>query len=254
MNCNEVILKDRCACNERILLALTRSRPIVFDPTEGGNTGEANAAIAIQQERQHRLRTFHAPICASESTPARLPLAPQHTGAWLDRKAIEDNLRPLGTNAIDVEAKEGDDGWVRPDTLLLGRWEGWQTLFGAKPSPISLHVISVDGPGPFVTACSDQGMVFARVKGGYVEFPRSDFSDLAYSIRLWRSGPPRSRDLEGVALLEVRPGKVVVAGLVWLSRAVRFDWSTPPSSYFCQDRDLEEWKNFVREKQEGKGR
>jgi len=49
-----------------------------------------------------------------------------------------------------------------------------------------------------------------------------------------------------VVLLEVRPGKVVVAGLVWMSRAVGFPWTTPASSYFCQDRDLEERRgNFL---------
>ena len=103
-------------------------------------------------------------------------------------------------------------------------------------------------------ACSDQGMVLGRVRDGYLEFPRLDFSDLAYSVQLWMSSAPRSRDLEGVILLGVRPSEVVVAGLVWLSRAVRFDWSTPASSYFCQDRDLEERRRIARERQESKRR
>jgi len=50
-----------------------------------------------------------------------------------------------------------------------------------------------------------------------------------------------------VVLLEVRPGEVVPAGLVSLSRAVKFDWTTPPSMYFCQDRDLEEQRKTAQE-------
>ena len=65
---------------------------------------------------------------------------------------------------------------------------------------------------------------------------------------------PRSRDLEGVVLLEVRPGEVLVAGLVWLSRALKFDWTVPPSGYFCQDRDLEEQRKNVQEEQQRKER
>ena len=251
VNCNEVILEDRCACNERVLRALTQSRPMFLDPTEGGNPGEADAAISIQQARQHRLRTFYAPACKGWSSSELLPVAEQHTGGWLDRETIESHLKPLGAKTIDVHPRDGVE-YIGPDILLPGRWEGWQTLFGGKPSPVSFHVILVDGKGPFVKACSDQGMVFARVKDGYLELPRSDSFGLAYSIRLWRSRAPHSQDLEGIVLLEVRPGKVLVAGLVWLSRAVKLDWSTPPSSYFCQDRDLEERKKIFREAQERK--
>jgi hypothetical protein len=93
-------------------------------------------------------------------------------------------------------------------------------------------------------------MVFLRVKDGYLEWPRTDSYGLAYSIRLWTSSAPYTHDLEGVALLEVRPGEVVVAGLVQLSRTLVFDWTTPPSNYFCQDRDLEEQKRVVREEEE----
>src|SRR5438552_13756743 len=103
VNCNEVIQDDRCACNERILRALTQSRPIFIDPTGGGNPREADAAIAVQQERHHQLRTFHAPACEEpRSSPAHLPVAPQHTGSGLDQTAIEDHLRPLGVKTITV--------------------------------------------------------------------------------------------------------------------------------------------------------
>jgi len=260
VNCNEVMSKDRCACNERVLRALTHNRPVVVDPTQGGSAGETNAAIAIQQERQHRLRTFYAPDCEVASSPKRLPVSAQPTGSWQYRDTIEHHLKPLGTrtidviddDSIDVDSEEGVGGNIPSDILLPGRWEGWATPFGGTPSPVSFHVIRVDGHGRFVKACSDQGMVLARVKDGYLEFPRSDPFGLAYSIRLWNSRAPNSRDLEGVTLLEVRPGKVVIAGLVWLSRAVRFDWSSPPSSYFCQDRDLEEQRKVFSERQEKK--
>lgn len=256
VNCNEVMLSDRCACNERVLHALTQSRPVFLDPTEGGNPGDANAAISIQQARQHRLRTFHAPVCNDKSSPKFLPLPEQHTGGWLDRETIEGHLKPLGAEDIDYYG----EGLINPEELLVGRWEGWQTLFGGKPRPVSFHVIAIGEPRPlrnvvqghFVKACSDQGMIFGRLRNGYVELPRSDSSGLAYSIRLWRSGVPRSRDLEGVALLEVRPGEVLVAGLVWLSRALKFDWTAPPSGYFCQDRDLEEQRKNVQEEQRRK--
>lgn len=252
VNCNEVMLADRCACNERMLRALALSRPIFLDPTQGGNALDATAAISIQQERQHLLRTFIAPgDCEHNSSVKRLPIAQQHTGGKVDLKAIKSNLKPLRTKDIDV-VDEGIDPDMSPDQLLIGRWEGWQTLFGGKPSTMSLHVISVEAQGRLVSACSDQGMMFLRVKDGYLELPRTDSVGMAYSIRLWRSTAPHSQDLEGVALLEVRPGEVLVAGLVWLSRAVRFDWSTPASSYFCQDRDLEERKKLFREIQERK--
>jgi hypothetical protein len=147
----------------------------------------------------------------------------------------------LGTETI-VESEA--------EKLFVGRWEGWQTLFGGKPSPVSFHIISV-AENVFVKACSDRGMIFGRLtEEGYLELPRFDSVGLAYSIRLWRSSAPRSRDLEGVALLEVRPSELLVAGLVWLSRALRFDWTTPPSSYFCQDRDLEEQRRYFREEKE----
>lgn len=255
VNCNEVIIQDRCACNERVLRAFTQSRPLFLDPTEGGNPGEAKAALAIQQQRYELLRTFHAPDCAKPSSPDRLPLSQPHiTNRLYGGRAIEDSLQPLRTKLISPKEQDFSAAWK----LLAGRWEGWQTLFGGKPSPVSFHVISVGlplplstpGAAPFVKACSDQGMVFGRLRDGYLELPRSDSFGLAYSIRLWEStAPMHSRDLEGVVLLEVRPGEVLVAGVISLSRALKFDWTAPPSSYFCQDRDLEEQRKNVREQQ-----
>jgi hypothetical protein len=252
VNCNEVIQKDRCACNERVLRALTQSRPGIVDPTQAGSAGEANAVLAIQQERNHRLRTYYAPGCKDPSSPEHLPIPPQHTGSWHDRETIEKYLQPPGTQTIDPMPRPGVGGYINPEVLLVGRWEGWETLAGNRSSPISFHVIAVDGQGTFVKACSDQSLVFGRVKDGYLEFPRTDAYGVAYSVLLWRSAPPHSQDLEGVTMLEVRPGKVAVAGLVWLSRAVRFDWTSPPSSYFCQDRDLEEQRKDFLEKQENR--
>jgi hypothetical protein len=63
---------------------------------------------------------------------------------------------------------------------------------------------------------------------------------MAYSIRLWRSGPPNFRDLEGVALLVLRPNEEIAAGLVWLARATKLRGSLMPSGYFCEDRELED--------------
>ena len=263
LNCNEVTATDRCACNERILLALTKSRPIFVDPTEGGNTATANAAIIIQQHRQHRLRTFYAPSC-DERRSDDLPIPEQHTGGQLDLKAIEGNLRPLRTMNIGPPGSQSDTSSknlsdtrgdrpsdILPDRLLVGRWDGWQTLSDGKASRVSLHVISVDAKQRFATACSDQGMVFLRImKEGYLEWSRVDSLGLAYSVRLWASITPYTHELEGVTLLEIRPGKVIVAGLVRLSRPLVFDWSTPPSSYFCQDRDLEEQRRMAREEQQ----
>jgi hypothetical protein len=254
VNCNEVMLEDRCACNERILRALGQSRAVVVDPTAGGNPGETHAAITMQQLRQQRLRTFYAPDCKNASSPERLPLSEPHTTDRRHGSAIEKHLQPILTNTIDGS---NHSELIVARKLLVGRWEGWQTLFGGRPSSIFFHVISVGNPlplqplqpAPFVKACSDQGMVFGRLRDGYVELPRSDSSGGAYSIRLWRSSAPHSRDLEGVVLLEVRPGEVLVAGLVSLSRSVKFDWTVPPSSYFCQDRDLEEQRKNAQEEE-----
>jgi hypothetical protein len=256
VNCNEVMAEDRCACNERVLLALTTMRRIVPDPNSFANVGEINTAIAIQQEQRNRLRTFHAPGCEGPASPDNLPLAAPHiTGRPYGGWAIDNHLKPLRTEVID----DSNDGkLIVARKLLVGRWEGWQTLFGGKPTPVSFHVISVgtpltklqaQQPGRFVKACSDQGMVFGRLRAGYMELPRADSSGAAYSVRLWKSVAPRSRDLEGVILLEVRPGEVLVAGLVSLSRAPKFDWTGPPSNYFCQDRDLEEQRENAQEEQ-----
>jgi len=255
VNCNEVMAEDRCACNDRVLLALTTMRRIVPDPNAYANVAEVNTAIALQQEQRNRLRTFYAPGCDGPASPDNLPLAAPHvTGRPYGGWAIDNHLKPLLAEAID----DSNDKLNVARKLLVGRWEGWQTLFGGKPTPVSFHVISVgtpllklqaQSPGRFVKACSDQGMVFGRLRDGYMELPRADSSGSAYSIRLWKSIAPRSRDLEGVILLEVRPGEVLVAGLVSLSRAPKFDWTGPPSNYFCQDRDLEEQRKNAQEEQ-----
>src|SRR5262249_2999123 len=238
----------------RVLHALAQNRPVVSDPTQGGGTGEARAAIAIQQARQRRLRTFFAEQCHLPSGPDRLPASEPHmTNRLYGGRVIEDFLQPWNTKRIE----DFEVAWK----LLLGRWEGWQTLYGGKPTRLDIHVVSLGNAvplqgtenAPFVKACSDQGMVIGHLANGYVELPRSDSFGNAYSIRLWESGPPRSRDLEGVVLLEVRPGEAIVAGIAWLSRAVKFDWTAPPSSYFCQDRDLEEQRKNVEREQHQRG-
>ena len=74
VNCNEALFEDRCACNERLLHALSQMKRIVSDPTQFGNTGEANAAIVIQQHHQHRLLTYYAPTCWEKLSPKDLPV------------------------------------------------------------------------------------------------------------------------------------------------------------------------------------
>lgn len=240
VNCNEVSILERCDCNQRILRALTNLRTGIVDGELVSSAPATANPVAIQQARQHRLRTFYAPDCKA-SSPAHLPTSERHTtNRFLGRPGNDYASVPLRTQNIEPGSAE---------ILLVGRWEGWQTLFGGKPSPVSFHVTKVAAQGLFVTACSEQGMVFARLKDGYLELPRSDSSGGRYSIRLWRSGEPNPQDLEGVALLEMRPGETLVAGLVWFSRTVRFDWTTPPSSYFCQDLDLEEHKRNARAEQ-----
>jgi hypothetical protein len=91
LNCNEVTATDRSACNDRILLALTKSRPIAVDPREGGSPAAANAAVIIQRHRQHRLRTFYAPVCDPDKrSPDSLPIPEQHTGGQLDLEGIRE--------------------------------------------------------------------------------------------------------------------------------------------------------------------
>jgi len=255
VNCNEVMAEDRCACNERVLLALTALRRIVPDPNLYANVGETNNAIAIQQEQRNRLRTYYAPGCEGPASPDKLPLsAPHVTNRLYGGRSIDKYLKPVLTEIIDAS----DLGkLILARKLLVGRWDGWQTLYGGKPTPVSFHVISVGTPllleplqpSPYVKACSDQGMVFGQVRGGYMELPRIDSTGSVYSIRLWKSVAPHSRDLDGVVLLEVRPGETMVAGLVSLSRAPKFDWTGPPSNYFCQDRDLEEQRKNAQEEQ-----
>jgi hypothetical protein len=256
VNCNEVMAEDRCACNDRVLLALTTMRRIVPDPNSFANVGEINTTIAIQQEQRNRLRTYYAPGCESPASPDNLPLAAPHvTGRPYGGWGIDKHLKPLLSEIIDDST---DGKLIVARKLLVGRWEGWQTLFGGKPTPVSFHVISVGtpltklqapSPGRFVKACSDQGMVFGRIRDGYMELPRVDSSGAMYSMRFWKSIAPRSRDLEGVVLLEVRPGETLVAGLVSLSRPPKFDWTGPPSNYFCQDRDLEEQRKNAQDEQ-----
>ncbi len=246
VNCNEVDFEDRCACNMAVLRALAHIRPIVPDPVQSPNATPAHIQITVQEERLHRLRTFMAPDCERHSSPERLPLS-SGSSAGLRAGANGDHLRPFGARRFD--APKWVDGELKktdPKLLLEGRWEGWQTLADGKANPVFLHVIEVQRIGAeepyYVRACSDQGMVLGRVKDGVLEFARSESPAFSYSIKLWKSGPPHYGDLEGVALLEIRPKQEVVAGLVWLSRAPKFPGIVPPSEYPCKNRALEDEK------------
>ena len=243
-NCNEVDFEDRCACNMVVLRVISHIRPANPNPIQFSNDTPAHIQIAVQEERLHRLRTFIAPDCDRRSSPERLPLSSgSSTGSGGGGSG--DHLRPLGARRLD--APRLIDGVLRetePKQLLEGRWEGWQTLADGKPSPVSLQVIEVqrisaDEPY-YVRACWDQGMVLGRVKDGVLELARSESPAFSYSIKLWKSGVPHYGDLEGVALLEIRPNQEVVAGLLWLSRAPKLLGAVRPSDYSCKDRSLED--------------
>ena len=83
-------------------------------------------------------------------------------------------------------------------------------------------------------------MVFGVLRGGFLDVPGPRSSGISYGMRLWRGGPPRYRELEGVALLDLRPNQEMVAGLVWLTRAQKRLGSLNPAGYFCEDRELED--------------
>src|SRR5262249_40210263 len=130
-NCNEVSEADRCACNERILYALTNRRPVVAE-TEGVSwtSMEFHNMVAMQQERLHRLRTFHAPDGCNnnpKNSEKSLPIAPQHRGSWTDLERVKESLRPFKTNQIDITPnQDAKVAYIAPELLLPGRWEGWQ--------------------------------------------------------------------------------------------------------------------------------
>jgi hypothetical protein len=246
VNCNEVHFEDRCGCNAAVLRALAQVKAAVPDPSQGGGTGaNAHTQVVIQQERRFQLQTFIAPDCNWHSSPASLPV-PSGSSTGYGANVSGSRLRPIGARRLDEP--DWFDGELRPgDPVLLlkfGRWEGWQSTAEGKATPIFLHVLDVRGSGSdkshYVSACSDQGLVVGRVKDGVLEFARSESPAFSYSVKLWKSGPPYYRDLEGVALLRIRPTQDVVAGLVWLSRSPKLDGMTLPARYSCQDRSIED--------------
>jgi hypothetical protein len=260
VNCNEVDFADRCACNTAVLSALAHMRTIVLDPVNSANVTEARVQILIQQEQQHRLRTLIAPKCDKPSDSTRIPITDANSPRVSGKIPNDYHLRPLGalrldetkdTPAKDTKTKDTtakDDPRLRDvRTLLYGRWDGWLTLSDGKASRVFLHVIDVRKPSEpagahYVRACSDQGMVLGSVKDGVLEFMRAAPPGLTYSIRLWKSGAPPYRDLEGVAILEARPDEQLVGGLIWLTKAPNFPGAMPPSEYPCQDRAFEDEK------------
>ena len=231
LNCNDVDPSERCACNRRVLQALNELRTIIIDPVNFGDTSEANAHILIRYERVQRLKSFIAPDCENPSSPGRLPLSDQHRAPL---PLINIRLQPPATRPIS-----NLDPDVTPTQLLRGRWDGWLTVAGGRPSHLFLQVVGVDADS-FVLACSDQGMVFGTLRGGFLEWQIALSPGLTHSIRVWRSGPPHYRDLEGVALLDQRPGEEIVAGLVWLKREPKRAASFMPTGYPCRDLELED--------------
>jgi hypothetical protein len=250
VNCNQLEDQgDRCECNRRVLGALNEIKVVVSDPVQSANSTPANIQDAVQLERRHRLRTFIAPHCELASSPADLPVSDEHSSHSFLGKTIEARLQPLFTKTIEqINRDDPKKAPVKAKWFLEGYWEGWQTLADGKPRPIFFHIIEFVRPS-FVRACSDHGMVFGVLRGGFVELPGPESSGLSYSIRLWRGGPT-FRDLEGVALLDLRPNEEMVAGLVRLTRALKRQSSLMPTGYFCEGRELEDRRQKGREKGE----
>src|SRR5262245_1642141 len=100
VNCNEVHSSDRCACNDRVLRALTAIRFGAVDPEMVSTAPPTANPVAILQDRQHRLRTFFAPQC-DKPTPERLPIAEGPTTKKPFGLLFEDyHFRPFGTECI----------------------------------------------------------------------------------------------------------------------------------------------------------
>ena len=200
INCNQLDQVDRCDCNTRVLRAINEIRTFAPDPKQSANTTPRHIQDAVQQERLHRLRTFYAPNCELPSSAKRLPLFNERAADLPGSQMLDTRLRPLAASEI-CPAGCG----VSPKWLLEGRWHGWQILADGKPSPITFHILEVRDF--FVRACSNRGMVFGVLRHGFLELPGLQQSGLTYSLRFWRGAPPNTRDLEGVALLDVRPNE-----------------------------------------------
>jgi hypothetical protein len=250
VNCNQLEhQEDRCECNRRVLRVLNGISVVVSDPVQSANSTPANIQDAVQQERRHRLRTFIAPHCELPSSPANLPVSDEHSSRSFLGKMFETRLQPLFTKTIgQINIDDPKKATVTAKWFLEGYWAGWQTLADGKPRPIFFHIIEFVRPS-FVRACSDHGMVFGVLRGGFLELPGPQASGLSYSIRLWRGGPT-FRDLEGVALVDLRPNEEMAAGLVWLTRAQKFQSSLMPTGYFCEGRELEDRRQKGQEKGE----
>src|SRR5262249_28751705 len=82
VNCNEVTIEDRCACNDRVNHALASMRTIVSE-TQGSSwtAMEMRNMTAMQQVRRERLRSFLAPNCEDTdgAAPGALPSMESHT-------------------------------------------------------------------------------------------------------------------------------------------------------------------------------
>ena len=235
VDCHSVTdCSHREVCNRNVRRALAEvnnTAPLSFE-----NGSAQYTVMAIQQERQDRLRAFVAPRC-QESAP---PSPPQVRPGLRDRLARLFAAGPI---------RESDDQFVRPAFgrpvtfenagLLAGRWQGWVTSRERKATRVFYDVVHVDSV--VVRACSDQGLVMGMVENDALEFPRPEALSVASRVRLWWT-PPDYQQLAGVVLLELQPGQEVIDGSVWLERAVNYDGSPAPLVYACQDREIEERK------------
>ena len=234
VDCHAVSCAQRSTCNRRILAALNAINPAIADRMSRQN--DLNHHLReIQVATQDRLRSFWAPTCETLLADEQ----PKSSAAW---SAIK---RFFGRTAAPVTSHRALPLLARPFSdpdawreLLSDRWAGWQSLHDRRLSRIELHIVDVSLAG-YVRACSDQGMVLGRIEEGALILQRSEGLSARTRLKLWMSAP-HFRDLEGVVLRETDPGVEVIAGLVWLSRALELPGSVPASDYGCFDRDLQE--------------
>jgi hypothetical protein len=216
MDCRAVDCFQRAACNRRVLAALHALKTTFSEHRAFQSPAVTAREIAIQRERQERLRSFWAPECKPISSK---PGASSQT--WSP---------PLFSRPIDLNDVEGRN-------RMLSRWDGWVTFHNDRSVRLWFLITEMT-IGGYVKACSNRGMVMGSVtETGLLQLPWSEALGFDARILLWRS-PPYYDDMEGVLLVETEPGREFDSGLVWLSRKLTRADSILPTDYPCQDKEI----------------